>query len=117
MTYNNVGWTAQSKHGWVHDEGQPGNTFSPSQLPHEELQRASGIDPATYRRMHGLTVDAEETEGPKPEFRGTETGVHPKHAFAVNGSVESFQSYIPQPLPEILPMEKSTLPDETAEFE
>lgn len=95
MTYNNVGWTAQSKHGWVHDEGQPGNTFTEDQLPHEELQRASGIDPHTYKRMHGLTV--EPATGPKPEFRGTETGVAPHEAFAQNGSVESFQSFFPEP--------------------
>lgn len=91
---SNVGWTAQSSHGWVHDEGMPGQTFTEDQLPHPDVQRASGIDPRQYRRQHGLWV--EPAEGPMPEFVGTETGHSPKDSISETGHVQSFQSYFPE---------------------
>jgi hypothetical protein len=86
----NIGWTAQSKHGYVHDEGAPGQTFTEDQLPHPELQRASGINPDVYRSQHGLWVGP--ADGPMPEFYGSETGYTPAEAVAKKGNVESFLS-------------------------
>lgn len=86
----NVGWTAQSRVGFIHDEGMPGQTFTEDQLPHPEVQRASGINPELYRQQHGLTVLPSDNN--RPEFVGTETGVAPHEAIRVNGNVESFAS-------------------------
>lgn len=91
MTYNNIGWTAQSGRGYVHDEGAPGQTFTEDQLPNPEVQRASGIDPDVYRGQHGLWV--EPTTGVHPKFVGTETGVAPEDAIDKNGYVESFSEF------------------------
>ena len=91
----NVGWTAQSSHGWVHDEGTPGNTFTEDQLPHPEVQRAAGINPDLYRNAHGLWV--EPAEGPLPVFTGTETGLDPVEGVRQTGNVESYMSSIPAP--------------------
>jgi hypothetical protein len=88
--YNNIGWTAQSSYAFIHDEGTPGQTFSEDQLPHVEVQRASGINPELYRAAHGLTVTP--AEAPIPTFVGTETGVAPQDAIKLNGNVESFVS-------------------------
>jgi hypothetical protein len=86
----NIGWTAQHPTLFVHDEGEPGQTFTEDQLPHPDVQRASGIDPVLYRSAHGLIVTP--AEGPMPTFVGTETGVAPHEAIRVNGNVESFIS-------------------------
>lgn len=92
----NVGWTAQSSVAFIHDEGAPGQTFTEDQMPHPEVQRASGINPELYRSAHGLVVTA--AEGPMPTFVGTETGVAPHEAIAVNGNVESFASVVEEPV-------------------
>jgi hypothetical protein len=92
----NVGWTAQHPFAFIHDEGAPGQTFSEDQLPHPEVQRASGINPELYRSAHGLTVTPAETS--VPAFVGTETGVAPEAALLLNGNVESFASRPVEPL-------------------
>jgi len=94
MTQGNTGWTAQSTHGWVHDEGVPGQTFTEDQLPHPEVQRASGINPEQYRNQHGLWV--EPAVGVMPQFVGTETGHAPEEVLEKTGHVQSFQSFIPE---------------------
>jgi hypothetical protein len=86
----NIGWTAQSPHGYVHDEGMPGQTFTEDQMPHAELQRVNNINPELYRSAHGLWV--EPAAGPMPEFYGTETGYAPADAVKKTGNVESFMS-------------------------
>lgn len=94
----NIGWTAQSKHGWIHDEGMPGNTFTEDQLPHPDLQRLAGINPEQYRKQHGLFV--EEGGGTRPEFVGTESGHSPAHVHESRSGHESFFSYTPEPVVE-----------------
>lgn len=91
MTNNNVGWTAQSSHGWVHTEGEPGQTFTEDQLPHPDVQRASGLDPDKYRAAHGLWVD--EAVGERAPVVGSETGKHPRDIAGNIGDLESFRSY------------------------
>jgi len=87
---SNIGWTAQSTHGYVHDEGMPGQTFTEDQLPHPEVQRTSGINPEQYRNQHGLWVEFSDAE--RPEFLGTETGRTPEEVYNNTGTMESFQS-------------------------
>lgn len=56
MTQGNTGWTAQASHGWVHDEGIPGQAFTEDQLPDPEQQRKGGIDPDKYRKEPSLLI-------------------------------------------------------------
>jgi len=92
---SNIGWTVQSKQGWIEDHGAPGNTFTEDQLPHPELQRSAGINPEKYRAQHGLWVDG-PGENRRPEFLGTETGQTPDQILAAAGDMESFASYTVQ---------------------
>lgn len=94
MSNENYGWTAQSQQGWVEDHGVPGNVFTEDQLPHPELQRLAGINPEQYRQAYGLWVD--EAAGPRPEFKGTETGHAPHEILKDAGVVQSFHSYVPE---------------------
>jgi hypothetical protein len=94
---SNIGWTAQSTHGYVHDEGLPGNTFTDDQLPHPEVQRAGGVNPDLWRSMHGLWVEPAVAE--HTEFISTETGHAPHEVIRKTGNVESFQS-LPADYPE-----------------
>lgn len=56
----NIGWTAQSKHGYIESEGIPGQTFTKDQLPDPEQQRKGGVDPDLWRNpSHGLWIDEE----------------------------------------------------------
>lgn len=92
-------WTVQSARPYIPREEEPGQTFTEAQLPHPDVQRASGIDPELYRKLYGIhLVDAEEGME-RPEFRGTETGVHPNDV--TPGNLESFRSY-----PDGLPVEQ-----------
>lgn len=65
----NIGWTAQSQHGWVENVGEPGQTFTEDQLPDPEQQRKGGVDPDLYRKGYGLWVnpitDFEQPETPE----------------------------------------------------
>lgn len=60
MEYKNHGWTAQSPHGWHHEEGIPGNVFTEDQLPDPEVQRKAGIDPNKYRAEQQLWITDSE---------------------------------------------------------
>lgn len=103
----NHNWTAQSSHGWVHDEGAPGNVFDEHELPHPELQKAAGINPDVYRSQHGLHVRPSDVK--RPEFKGTETGAHPSATSTHLGTSESFQSYLEE-LEEELAVEETEKP-------
>ena len=101
-SWHTDGWTAQAaraeggKPYHVH-EGEPGQVFTEGQLPHPDVQRASGIDPDIYRAHHGLHVEDGGDE--RPEVRGTESGAHP--SAVAQGHMESFRSY-PEGLPKHL---------------
>jgi len=60
MTQTNIGWTAQSPHGWVHDEGTPSNVFTEEQLPDPEIQKKANIDPDKYRNQPGFILEPVE---------------------------------------------------------
>lgn len=91
-------WTVQSGRAYIPREEEPGQVFTEDQLPHPDVQSASGINPDVYRKLHGLHVEpAVEGSAKRPEFRGSETGVHPTKM--TPGNLESFRSY-PDGLPE-----------------
>jgi hypothetical protein len=57
---SNTGWTAQSPQGFIHSDGEPGQTFTKEQLPDPEQQRKGGVDPDLWRNpAHGLWIDEE----------------------------------------------------------
>lgn len=62
----NIGWTAQSQHGFIENPGPPGQTFTKDQLPDPEQQRKGGVDPDLWRNpSHGglwIEPDEEDTE-------------------------------------------------------
>lgn len=87
---SNIGWTAQSKDGYVHDDGMPGNVIQEHELPDPEVQRAAGINPDLYRGMHGLVVEPSDKEA--APFTSTETGSKAHEVIRKTGNIESFQS-------------------------
>jgi hypothetical protein len=91
LNRKNVGWTVQSPNGYIEDFGDLGQTFTEDELPHPDVQRASGIDPDLYRKGHGLVVDP--AVAPRAQFVSTETGYAPHQVIEKTGNVESFRSF------------------------
>lgn len=91
----NIGWTAQSGVGFIHEVADPGQTFKEHELPHPEVQRASGINPDLYRQAHGLYVEESDVE--RLPFVGTETGLEPAEGLLKTGNVESYVTSPPEP--------------------